>query len=58
MSKNHGLIISSAIIWGAVIIACALSLRGTGYGSRVLYYQSIGAIVHALLVWVPLGKKK
>jgi hypothetical protein len=58
MSKNHGLIITSAIIWGVVIIACALALRGTGYSSRVLYYLSIGVIVHALLVWIPLEKKK
>ncbi len=58
MSKQHGLIISSAIIWGAVIIACALALRGTGYSSRVLYYLSIGVSVHAVLVWLPLGKKK
>jgi hypothetical protein len=58
MAKNHSLIITSAIIWGVVIIACALALRGSGFGSRVLYYQSIGAAIHALLVWMPLGKKK
>ncbi len=58
MSKNYGLIIASAIIWGAVIIACALALRGTGYSSRVLYYLSIGVMVHAILVWIPLGKNK
>lgn len=58
MSKNHGLIIGSAIIWGVVIIACALALRGTGHFSRVSYLLVIGVIAHFLLVWIPLGKKK
>lgn len=58
MSKVGGAVIASAIIWGAVIIACAIALRGTGYSSRVLYTLSIGVIVHAFLVWIPLGKKK
>jgi hypothetical protein len=58
MSKKHELIIASAIIWGVVIIACALTLRGTGHSSRVLYTLSIGVIVHALFVWIPLGRKK
>lgn len=58
MSKKHELIIASAIIWGVVIIACALALRGTGYSSRVIYTLTIGVIFHALFVWIPLEKKK
>jgi hypothetical protein len=58
MSKKHELIIASAIIWGVVIIACALALRGTGHSSRVLYTLSIGVVVHALFVWIPLGRTK
>ena len=58
MAKKHSLIIASAIIWGAIIIACALELRGSGYGGRVLYTLGIGVVVHALFVWIPLGKKK
>ena len=31
MSKIGGLIIASAIIWGAVIIGCASALKGTQF---------------------------
>lgn len=58
MSKVGGAVIASAIIWGAVIIACALTLRGTVYSSRVLYTLGIGAITHLLFVWIPLRKRK
>ncbi len=47
-------IIASAIIWGAVIMGCALKLKGTEC------YQSIdlilfgGMIAHLLFIWGPL----
>lgn len=58
MSKKSGLIIASAIIWGAVIIACAFALRGSGYFGRISYVLVIGVVAHLLLVWIPLARKK
>lgn len=49
-------IIASVIIWAAVIIGCALKLKGTDC------YQSIdsiligGVIAHLLFIWGPLGR--
>ena len=50
------LIIASAIVWGAVIIGCALVLKGTPYikdVNRILYG---GVIFHLLFIWNPLEK--
>ena len=58
MSKASATIIASAIIWGAVIIACAFSLKGTPYAGLILYILGMGAIAHLLFVWAPLKKKK
>ncbi len=48
-------IISSAIIWGAVIIGCALKLKGTPYYEEISPILIGGVIVHMVLIWIPLG---
>ena len=54
--KSIGLfIIASAIIWGAVIIACSLKLKGTGCFDEISYILSAGAAFHLLFIWGPLA---
>ncbi len=48
-------IITSAIIWGVVIISCALKLRGTPFRESVGLSLTLGVIAHFLFVWVPIG---
>ena len=55
-NKSIGIfIIASAIIWGAVIIGCALKLKGTGYFNEIAYILSAGTTFHLLFIWVPLA---
>ena len=44
-------IISSAIIWGAVMIGCAFILRGTGYYNNISFILYGGVIMHFIMVW-------
>ena len=53
-SKIGYLIIASAIIWGAVIIGCAIVLKGTPYKEDVNRIIYGGTIVHLLFIWGPL----
>jgi len=56
-----GLIIASAIIWGAVIIGCSFALKGTECYSEIQNILIGGASAHFILIWVPMGaliKKK
>nr|NQU93741.1 hypothetical protein [Bacteroidota bacterium] len=48
-------IIASAIIWGAVIIGCALKLKGTACFDEIVYILSTGATIHLLFLWGPLA---
>ncbi len=50
------LIITSAIIWGAVMIGCALVLKGTPYQEDVNRILCGGVIFHLLFIWNPLEK--
>ena len=60
--KNIGYsIISSAIIWGAVMVGCALKLKGTHYYAEISPILIGGAGIHLLFIWGPLAgmlKKK
>ncbi|NQT76132.1 MAG: hypothetical protein HQ565_00355 [Bacteroidetes bacterium] len=56
-SKIGYLIIASAIVWGAVIIGCALVLKGTSYKEEVNYILYGGVISHLLFIWTPLGNQ-
>lgn len=50
-------IIASAIIWGAVIIGCALKLKGTSCYDEISLILIGGAGAHLILVWGPLGNQ-
>ena len=49
------LIIASAIIWGLVIVGCALKLKGTSYYEEISPVLIGGVITHMVLIWTPLG---
>jgi hypothetical protein len=49
-------IIASAVVWGAVLIACASVLSGTPYKQEVINIIIGGATFHLLFIWAPLGK--
>jgi hypothetical protein len=49
------MIITSAIIWGAIIISCALKVKGTPYAEGINFTLTIGVLAHLLFVWIPLG---
>ncbi len=59
MKKNNigYLIIASAVIWGAVIIGCALKLKGTPYYEEISPILFGGVICHLLIIWTPLGSQ-
>jgi hypothetical protein len=48
-------IIVSAIAWAAVIIGCALVLKGTPYKQDITNILIGGAAFHLLFIWGPLG---
>lgn len=48
-------IISSALVWGALIIGCALKLKGTPYYETIRPILVGGVIFHLLFIWGPLG---
>ena len=53
--------ITSAIIWGIVIIGCSLRLKGTGCYDEISTILYIGVFTHIILIWTPLAiqfKKK
>ncbi len=50
-------IISSAIIWGAVLIYVAYILKGTDFKNDVTGIIAGGIIFHLLFLWIPLGKQ-
>lgn len=53
--KSIGIyIITSAIIWGAVIIGSSLKLKGTGCYDDISLILVGGFIFHLLFVWAPL----
>ena len=48
-------ILASAIVWGAVIIGCALKLKGTPCYNEISLILIGGAAFHLLFIWGPLG---
>jgi hypothetical protein len=48
-------IIVSALVWGAVIIGCALVLKGMPQKQDVTNILIGGASFHLLFIWGPLG---
>lgn len=57
MKRAGAVIIGVAIIWGATMIACALTLRGTEYKDQILMYLGGGAAA-SLLVTSSLSKRE
>ena len=49
------LIIVSAIIWGAVILGCSFSLRGTECYTEIQNILAGGAGLHLILIWGPMA---
>ncbi len=48
------LIIASAIIWAAVILGCAVVLKGTGCYDKIQNVLVAGVITHLLFIWGPV----
>jgi hypothetical protein len=48
-------IIGSAIIWGAVLIGCALRLKGTACYDEISPVLIGGTIAHLLFIWGPMA---
>ena len=48
-------IIASAVVWGAVLIGCALVLKGTPYKEEVNRIIMGGSVFHLLFIWSPMG---
>ena len=57
MVKNKNIIgifiISSAIIWGAVMIGCSFILKETGCYNKIQNLLLAGFVFHLLFVWAP-----
>ncbi len=50
-------IIASAILWGLVIVGCALKLKGTPCYNDISPILIAGAGFHLLFIWAPMGKQ-
>jgi len=50
-----GLIIGSAIIWGAVILGCSFALKGTECYSEIQNILAGGTTAHLILIWGPMA---
>lgn len=50
-----GLIIGSAIIWGAVIVGSSFALKGTECYQEIQNILVGGTFAHLILIWSPLG---
>ena len=48
-------ILASAIVWSAVIIGCAVILKGTSYYNEISPVLTGGMLFHLLFIWGPLG---
>lgn len=48
-------IIASAIVWGLVILGCALRLKGTSMYEEISLILYGGVVFHLLFIWGPLA---
>lgn len=55
--KIRSFIISSAVVWGAVLIYVAYILKGTEFKNEIIGVIAGGIIFHLLFLWIPLGKQ-
>ena len=56
-SKIRNFIISSAIVWGAVLIYVAYLLKGTEFKNEIIGVIAGGIIFQLIFLWIPLGKQ-
>lgn len=54
-SKAGIFIVSSAIIWAAVILGCSYALSDTECYGKIQYILAGGVISHIFLIWGPLA---
>ncbi|MCD4746491.1 MAG: hypothetical protein K8R58_09340 [Bacteroidales bacterium] len=50
-----GLILASAVIWGAVIVGCSFALKGTECYNEIQNILIGGVGAHLILIWGPMG---
>lgn len=55
--KIRNFIISSAVVWGAVLIYVAYILKGTEFKNEIIGVIAGGIIFHLIFIWIPLGKQ-
>ncbi len=48
------IIITSAIIWGVVIVGCAWVLKGTPFKEQITNILIGGVVCHLLFIWAPI----
>jgi hypothetical protein len=59
MKKEAAVVLANAIVWGAVIIGCALALKGTGAYKAIQMILAVGAIASMSVVsMIIIGKAK
>ena len=49
------LIITSALIWGLVIVGCSFALKGTECYDKIQNILVGGVFAHFILIWGPLA---
>ena len=57
MKPLRAYLLGNAVVWGTVILACALVLRGTPLLSPVLFILGGGAVMSVLVLGAALGRK-
>lgn len=59
MNKNKTayFILASALVWGAVLIASSVILKGTPYRNPMYNVLLGGIAFHLLFIWGPLGNQ-
>lgn len=50
---SAALILGSAIIWAAVIMACSSALKGTECYDKIQNLLAAGVISHLIIIWGP-----
>ncbi len=58
MKKGPAIIIANALIWGAVMIASSLALRGTGQFQEIQHILAGGAGASLIVVGMIAVKRK
>jgi hypothetical protein len=58
MKKEAAIILGNALIWGCVVIACSLALKGTGQFQEIQHILGGGAGASLLVVSLTAIKRK